>query len=28
MEKWEFLKLKVGQWKTYYNREWVISTRK
>lgn len=28
VEKWEFLKLKVGQGKTHYNRVRVISTRK
>ncbi|WP_299779617.1 porin [uncultured Formosa sp.] len=28
VEKWEFLKLKIGQWKTYYNRERVISSGK
>jgi phosphate-selective porin len=26
IEKWDFLKFKVGQWKTYYNRERVISS--
>ncbi|WP_299163369.1 porin [uncultured Eudoraea sp.] len=28
VEKWEFLKFKAGQWKTYYNRERVISSGK
>lgn len=28
IEKWSFLKLKVGQWKTFYNRERVISSGK
>lgn len=28
IEKWDFFKIKVGQWKTYYNRERVISSGK
>ncbi|MCX7549574.1 porin [Xanthomarina sp. F2636L] len=28
IERWEFFKIKVGQWKTYYNRERVISSGK
>ncbi len=26
VERWDFLKLKIGQWKTYYNRERIISS--
>lgn len=28
IERWDFFKIKVGQWKTYYNRERVISSGK
>ncbi|SFN66054.1 Phosphate-selective porin O and P [Bizionia echini] len=28
IEKWDFFKVKVGQWKTYYSRERVISSGK
>lgn len=28
IEKWSFLKIKIGQWKTFYNRERVISSGK
>ncbi|MGJ5640935.1 porin [Formosa sp. S-31] len=28
IEKWDFFKIKIGQWKTYYNRERVISSGK
>ncbi|WP_242015602.1 porin [Robertkochia marina] len=28
VEKWEFFKLKIGQWKTYFTRERVISSGK
>ncbi|QDO95727.1 porin [Formosa sediminum] len=28
VEKWDFFKIKIGQWKTYYNRERVISSGK
>ena len=28
IERWEFFKIKIGQWKTYYSRERVISSGK
>ncbi|PWI29297.1 porin [Flavobacteriaceae bacterium LYZ1037] len=28
IERWDFFKIKIGQWKTYYNRERVISSGK
>ena len=28
IEKWDFFKIKIGQWKAYYNRERIISSGK